>query len=329
MPDDCKATIFEGATFSDHSAFINAHYDRVTDMARVQMKHVQTGAQAAKWKAYRERYGMQTNQIIEGYTVFDDMDPSLDGASQSAKGKKGTKSKKRTSTPGDKDADMEHVPRVVRQEPGMFSGAAGNAANWKMGFTSLLNGSGYQHPHSDAGRADSYKGMKIFPFVSIHGFGVEAFSMWLLPEPFSNSNKYGFLHTFEPHQMLLMRGDFVHAGVPSPIPRGHMNFFPNAEAGWNQENAYWQRKGWEEVSFLWQGSHPPFGYPHIGTPDLSGFQVVHYPVAYTKTLRYPYSRDECAILGVPFEEPTAEDKAMRTALKKKAVAQLALCVFNV
>jgi hypothetical protein len=72
---------------------------------------------------------MQTNQIIEGYTVFDDMDPSLDAASQSAKGKKGTKSKKKTTSPVDKEADTEHLPRVLRQEPGMFSGAAGNAAN--------------------------------------------------------------------------------------------------------------------------------------------------------------------------------------------------------
>jgi hypothetical protein len=46
-------------------------------------------------------------------------------------------------------------------------------------------------------------------------------------------------------------------------------------------------------------------------------------------LRFPYTREECAILGVPYEEPTAEDKARRTASKKKAVAQLALCVFYV
>ena len=83
------------------------------------------------------------------------------------------------------------------------------------------------------------------------------------------------------------------------------------------------------MSFLWQGAFTTFGYPHIGTPDLNGFQVVHYPVAYTKMLRYPYTREQCAILGIPFEEPTKEDKAMRTALKKKAVAQLALSVFNV
>jgi hypothetical protein len=90
----------------------------------------------------------------------------------------------------------------------------------------------------------------------------------------------------------------------------------------NQENSFWHRKGWEAVTFLWQGSH-------IGTPDLSGKQVVHYPVSYTKMLRFPFTPDECALLGVAFEAPTEEDKANRTALKKKAVAHLTLCVCNV
>jgi hypothetical protein len=62
----------------------------------------------------------------------------------------------------------------------------------------------------------------MFPVVTIHGFGLDRFSMWFLPDPFSNSNKYGFWHTFEASQMFFMRGDFVHAGVPSPVPRGHM-----------------------------------------------------------------------------------------------------------
>jgi hypothetical protein len=73
---------------------------------------------------------------------------------------------------------------------------------------------------------------------------------------------------------------------------------------------------------LWQGAHPPFGYPHIGTPDLSGKQVVHNPVAYTKMLRFPFTHDECELLGIPFEAPTEDDKAKRTA-------QNVLCVYNV
>jgi hypothetical protein len=294
------------------------------------MKSVQSGAQAQKWKAYKDRYGMQTNNIIEGFTVYEGMDNSVGEEARPNTRNKGTGNKKGPATQADLDAVVEPVtPTILFQEPGMFAGVAGVAANWKMGATSIVNGLGYQHPHADAGRPDSYKGMKIFPFVTIHGFGVSSYTMWLLPDPFSNSNKYGFLHTFRADQILLMRGDFVHAGVPSTVPRGHMKFFPSAEAGWNQENAYWHRKGWEAVTFLWQGGHPPFGYPHIGTPDLSGKQVVHYPVGYTKMLRFPYTPDECELLEIPFEAPTEDDKAKRTALKKKAVAHLALCVYNV
>jgi hypothetical protein len=46
-------------------------------------------------------------------------------------------------------------------------------------------------------------------------------------------------------------------------------------------------------------------------------------------LRFPFTRDECALMGIPFEPPTEDEKAIRTALKKKAVAHLALCVYNV
>ena len=107
----------------------------------------------------------------------------------------------------------------------MFTGKAGMASNWKTSFTTVINGTGYQHPHTDAGRAETYKGLKIFPFVTLHGFGIDEFSMWLLPDPLSKNNKYGFLHTFKASQMLFMRGDFLHGGVPSTLPRGHMKFF--------------------------------------------------------------------------------------------------------
>ena len=69
VPADCLEVIFEGAVFSDSSNFVDAHYDRVNDTARKQMKQVQSGAQAPKWKSYKERYGMQLSNIIEGFTV--------------------------------------------------------------------------------------------------------------------------------------------------------------------------------------------------------------------------------------------------------------------
>jgi hypothetical protein len=266
---------------------------------------------------------MQASQIIEGFTIVagaeDHVEPN--STAPATRQRNGTK-KKGT------DVEDAGTPREVKRVPGMFTGAAGNAANWKLGMTSLVNGIGYQHPHSDAGRPEAYKNMTIFPFVTIHGFGIDAFSMWLLPEPFSNASKYGFLHTFKPHQMLFMRGDFVHAGVPSSIPRGHMKFFPSQQAGWNQETSFWHRKGADAVTFLWQGSFPPFGFPCIGTPDVNGKQVVTYPVAYTSLLRYPYTYAQCEMLGIPYEEIDEAGKTRRAALKKKAVASLALCVYN-
>ena len=128
MPEDCKETIFEGAKFSDISTFVDAHHDRVTDIARCQMKQVQSGAQAVKWKAYKECYGMQMNQIIEGFTVFEDATATMQ---QAAKPKSGRGSKKKPSTPGSNETSVDNVLRVLRTSPGIFSGPAGNAANWK------------------------------------------------------------------------------------------------------------------------------------------------------------------------------------------------------
>jgi len=59
VPEDCKEVIFEGAESADNSSFINAHYDRISLHARQQLKPAQHGAQAPKWKAYKERYGNQ------------------------------------------------------------------------------------------------------------------------------------------------------------------------------------------------------------------------------------------------------------------------------
>jgi hypothetical protein len=39
--------------------------------------------------------------------------------------------------------------------------------------------------------------------------------------------------------------------------------------------------------------------------------------------------EQSKTLGLPYDEPDEHEKAARTALKKKAVASLTLCVFNV
>jgi hypothetical protein len=151
------------------------------------------------------------------------------------------------------DYKAKYAPQQADIIAGMFEGGgAGNSANWKLNWNTLIGGTNYQHPHTDTGRVGTYSSLDVFPFVALHGFGLDPFSLWLLPEPFDL--RYGFLHTFEAHQLLLMRGDFVHAGVPSPIPRGHMEFFPLHGAGWTRRPAYWARKGYQQVAFPWQ--HP-------------------------------------------------------------------------
>ena len=331
VPEDCKEVIFEGAQSKDDSAFIGAHHDRISLHARQQLKATQLGPQVPKWKAYKERYGNQLVELIEGFTQYDR--PTNIREERSAK-KMTRKNAGNSGSSAIQPQGGETPPKIVRQVPGMFTGKAGKAANWKMGFTSIVNGTGYQHPHADCGRPDSLKGLKMFPFVTIHGFGLDRFSMWLLPDPFSNSNKYGFLHTFEASQMLLMRGDFVHAGVPSTVPRGHMKFFPSETAGWKRQSAYWNRKGWEDATFLWQGTYPPFGYPCTSSPDLHGTHVITYPVlecqhVITKLLRYPYTVEECQLLGLAYVPLSAEDRSERTLIKRKAVAQLGHGVYNV
>ncbi len=92
----------------------------------------------------------------------------------------------------------------------------------------------HQHPHCDQGRVGTYQDLDIFPFDALHGFGVNPFSLWILPPGL----EYGFMHTFAADQIVFIRGDCVYAGVPSPVPRGHYEFFPLLSAGWTRRNPY-------------------------------------------------------------------------------------------
>ncbi len=56
----------------------------------------------------------------------------------------------------------------------------------------------------------------------------------------------------------------------------------------------------------------------------SGLHVIPYPVgSYTKLLRYPYTEEECKVLGIAQVPLTDEDHSERTVIKKKVIAQLA------
>ena len=168
-------------------------------------------------------------------------------------------------------------------------------ANWIKKMTNVVGGTEHQHAHSDQGRPHQFKDEDIFPFVATHGFGKFAFQLWLLPNAGADI-KYGFLKTFKPTSLVLMRGDFVHAGGISKEPRCHMEFYPKPEAGkvHNHTHHYWledMRSAADNrkyaTSFLWQGSHFPFAYPFVTyKPNAKGQirTVISYPPEVTSTI---------------------------------------------
>jgi hypothetical protein len=168
--------------------------------------------------------------------------------------------------------------------------------------------------HLSTSRAGSYEGLDIFPFVALHGFGLDPFALWLLPDPLHSM--YGFMHTFESHQILFMRGDVVHAGVPSPIPRGHMEFFPTPHAGWRVRPAYWLRKDYQQTAFPWQHPTYPFGYPYVGQANDEGTQIMTYPTDVTHYL-------QCPLNDVPQTAAMRKkEKRKRKHMKQTMVFQL-------
>ena len=165
--------------------------------------------------------------------------------------------------------------------------------NWLKKMTNLAGGSEYQHAHSDQGRPSQFKDEKTFPFVATHGFGTYPFQLWLLPNA-ATDIKYGFPHTFKPSNLLLMRGDFVHAGGILKDPRCHMEFYPLPEAGLvhGHTHHYWLQdlrarqpaRKWS-TSFLWQGPHFPFAYPFASYTKNSKQQMrtlISYPPEVTQ-----------------------------------------------
>ena len=148
--------------------------------------------------------------------------------------------------------------------------------NWMYKMTNIIGGLEYQHAHADQGWGMEFEGEKLFPFVATHGFGEHPFSMWLLPRGKRGKNDYGYYHTIPRTGLLLMRGDFIHAGGVSWFPRCHMKFYPRASAGLvrNHTHHYWlsdsfqcdideptSKHSQDERSYLWQHYAFPFAYP--------------------------------------------------------------------
>ena len=142
-------------------------------------------------------------------------------------------------------------------------------------MTNLVVGSLYQHAHADQAWSFELEGERTFPFVATHGFGVHPLEMWLLPKSARGKQEYGMLHQIPRTALLLMRGDFVHAGGVQWHPRCHMKFFPRVEAGLVKKHAdhYWllpnfkkdlspdTNKSSTEHVFLWLQYNFPFAFP--------------------------------------------------------------------
>jgi hypothetical protein len=149
------------------------------------------------------------------------------------------------------------------------------------------------------GRYDEFNNLDMFPFVCIHAFGSESFQLWVLPQP--DKRTYGFLHTFAPSNMVFMRGDFVHAGAVGTHPRGHMEFFPRVDAGWNRKKSWWNFKSQGPLpTYLFQRPTFPFGFPTASAPDpITGDIFLTYPPALTKSLCVPLTKAQCELERLP------------------------------
>ncbi len=205
-----------------------------------------------------------------------------------------------TNAFGPKQQCTEHVD-------GMFPAGsdACKSVNWKYAQTILRGGVNYQHPHSDTARVNSYAGLNIFPFVCIHAFGQEGFSMRLGPGLPTRS-----LHRFDAKNMLLMLGDFVHAGAVGTTPRAHMEFFPLEGAGWTRKKSPWtytaaSQQDKYQPTYLWQLPSCPFGYPSVTSPDpKNGNMLVSYPASTTSFLRLPFTAKMCLEDNIEYKEDT-------------------------
>ena len=178
-----------------------------------------------------------------------------------------------------------------------------NPKNWRTKMTNVVGGLEYQHAHADQGWPMEYEGETLFPFVATHGFGKYPYQLWLFPRSIRGKSEYGFLHNLSPTSLVLMRGDFVHAGGVSWLPRCHMKFYPTVAAGYikGHNEHYWNHPKFQcdideenykgsqiERSFLWQHYTFPFAcpkYTHVRNKETHVVEeFVSYPPSITHDL---------------------------------------------
>jgi hypothetical protein len=290
--------VFEDVIMNDRVDHYTPSFDKEHVNARVQLDMGRTGYQDIRG-IYTRKYEEQLHNIISGYDLFEGDTPvAFETVPELA-----PRTVKKSTAPRARVGGVK-----IGHVDGMFPAGsdASKSVNWKCAQTILKGGVNYQHPHCDTARVNSYAGLDIFPFVCIHSFGQEAFSMWLGPGLPTRS--YGFLHTFDPKNMLFMRGDFVHAGAVGTRPRAHMEFFPLEGAGWTRKKSPWTYtaasiKDKYQTTYLWQLPSCPFGYPTVTSPDpKTGDMVVSYPASTTRLLSLPFTAKMCLDDNIEYKE---------------------------
>ena len=289
MEDKTLEFVFEGITINSKVDHFTPLFCAETDNnPRVQLAQHSSGAE------YTQLYQEQLRNIIEGYQVTAGQETPIDFETTVKKAVKprGTGKKKQGAS------EPKPPPQVTRTVEGMFPAGTprgGTFANWTAAHNTVKGGEGFQHAHSDQGRYDEFMYLDLFPFVALHAFGVEQFQLWVLPQP--EKRTFGFLHTFDPLNMVFMRGDFVHASCVGTHPRGHMEFSPRPDAGWTRPKSWWNRKlTGQPPTFLFQKPTFPFGFPMASTPDpLTGDVSLTYPAELTKRLLVPLTEQMCIV----------------------------------
>jgi hypothetical protein len=125
-------------------------------------------------------------------------------------------------------------------------------------------------------------------------------------------------YTFGPQNLLLMRGDFVHAGGQGVNARAYMKFCPRETAGWTRQRSFWNLSGNKMHStFLWQKPTYPFGFPSVTEPEANGNIVITYPPRNTRLLRTPMSKKQCVDDGLLYVPEAKHTRHARRALCAK------------
>ena len=296
--DEGVDVVFEGVVKNSIVDHLVPHFDGDCVRPRYQLN-------AEKRTEYNGLYENQLRDIIEGYEVYEGEETPISFESTAA-----TRTKTR---PQNKNMAVS-APSVLQRVQGLFPAGTETAkfSNWKARQQVLKGGENHQHPHCDNAIVNTYANLDVFPFVCIHGFGMDEFSVWLLPNPLQRH--YGFLHKFAAKNMLIMRGDFVHAGAPGTTPRGHLEFFPREAAGWSRKRSFWNLKSNKiHPTFLWQHPTYPFAYPSACDPNDEGDVVITYPPFMTSILPTPLSAKQCLKEGLIYEHESRHAKQTRRA----------------